>query len=291
MVSNLQSKHKIFADDLKVYLSVKCDDSESLVQSIQTDINILYETSLSWGLEMNVRKCKCIRFSPRNCALPFIGISPYKIGINYLDFTLSHKDLGISIDRDLKFHLHIRSKVGMLHAMTTNILSCTVCRDPDFIIGIFTYHIRPQLEYGSQLWNLGYIGDTKLLEGVQRRWTKEICGFEDLTYAERLARLNLFSFFGRLLRADLIFVWKVFHGECAVSPNDLFEIDLGRTRGHPYKIKVCRTSLEVRRRYFSVRIINKWNSLSIDTVCAESLAKFKSLLQRDLGQELFHYLD
>ena len=74
VVSNLQSKYKIFADDLKVYLSVKCDDCESLAQSIQTDINILYETSLSWGLEMNVRKCKCIRFSPINCALPFIGI-------------------------------------------------------------------------------------------------------------------------------------------------------------------------------------------------------------------------
>ena len=43
-----------------------------------------------------------------------------------------------------------------------------------------------------------------------------MAGFEDLSYGERLRRLDLFSFQGRLLRADLILVYKILHQKCAM---------------------------------------------------------------------------
>ena len=54
------------------------------------------------------------------------------------------------------------------------------------------------------VWNVGYEGDTSLIESVQRRWTKNIDGLRGLTYRERLKSLKLFSTKGRLLRTDLI---------------------------------------------------------------------------------------
>ena len=48
----------------------------------------------------------------------------------------------------------------------------------------------------------------KLLENVQRRWTKRIDGMATLSYGDRLRSLNLYSIQGRLLRADLIQCWK-----------------------------------------------------------------------------------
>ena len=196
------------------------------------------------------------------------------------------------IDRTLKFHTHISRNVAVLNGMTSNILRCTLSRDKDFLLNIYVSYVRPKLEYASCLWNVGYLGDVRLLERVQRRWTRAVIGFSDLSYGERLHRLNLFSFQGRLLRADLIVVWKIFHGKCAIMPEQLFVLHGDRrTRGHNFKILVPRTNLSVRSRYFSVRVISSWNSLEDDTVLADSLSKFKCLLHRDLGHALFDYLD
>ena len=69
---------------------------------------------------------------------------------------------------------------------------------------VFITHIRPIIDFGSVVWNTGYIGDLRMLEQVQRGWTKKIDGFAHYSYSDRLSRLNLYSVKGRLLRADMI---------------------------------------------------------------------------------------
>ena len=175
-------------------------------------------------------------------------------------------------------------------ALTTNMLSSTLCRDADFLINIYCSHIRPQLEYGSPLWNMGYVGDLQLLERIQRRWTKAIVNMEDLPYEHRLQSLNLYSVYGRLLRADLILVWKIFHGQSAINPTDIFEISCSQsTRGHPFKLQVKRSRLDIRKRFFSNRVVPSWNGLSAEAVEAPNVNKFKALIHRDLGEELFKF--
>ena len=56
------------------------------------------------------------------------------------------------------------------------------------------------------------IGDIDKLELVQRRTLKIPEGFEDLSYSERLGRLNLTSLKDRQLRGDLIEMFKVKRG-------------------------------------------------------------------------------
>ena len=94
---------------------------------------------------------------------------------------------------------------------------------------------------------------------------------------------------GRLLRADLIMVWKIFNGFSAISPDQLFTMNPSPLRGHPLKIFLPRSELEIRKRSFAIRVVNDWNSLSADTVTAVSLDSFKRLLRRDLGQRLFEF--
>ena len=113
-----------------------------------------------------------------------------------------------------------------------------------------------------------------------------------LSYGARLRNLNLFSLKGRFLRADLILVWKIINGESAIPAGELFTIShVQYTRGHPLKIFLPRTRLEIRHRFFAIRIINEWNALSHDTVLADSLPVFKRLLIRDLGDKLYEYYD
>ena len=75
----------------------------------------------------------------------------------------------MTVDRTLKFHSHIAKNVAIAGGLTTNLLSCTICWSSEFLMNLYTSHVRPKMEYCSSLWNTGYIGDVKLLEQVQRR--------------------------------------------------------------------------------------------------------------------------
>ena len=292
VVAGLTCQYKLFADDIKLYLSFDITDLEAGISSGQRNIDLLINTSEAWGLSMNVAKCVCVRFSRRRHNMPSEQMSPYTIGGNPIRFVSSHRDLGVLVDGDLKFHSHISTVSRFANALTSNILSCTLCRDADFILNIYTMHIRPLLEYGCCLWNTGYLGDLRLLERVQRRWTRSVDGLQDVPYAERLRALDLFSVKGRLLRADLILTYMIFSDLCAVKPSDLFTVlSNSITRGHQFKVAVPRTSLDSRKRFFAVRVVPWWNSLAGDTVAADSVGSFKRLLQRDLGEVLYEYHD
>ena len=155
---------------------------------------------------------------------------------------------------------------------------------------ILKVHIRPILEYSSPVWNSGYIQDLKRLEAVQRLWTRNVLGLKDMIYAERLRALDLFSVQGRLLRADMLKCWKIFHGHCHVSPERLWVIESGRrTRGHIYKIKVSRCQVDARARFFTHRVVKDWNSLPGWVVQETSLLKFKKGPIAALGARLYEY--
>ena len=291
VVSGLRCRYKIFADDIKLYLSSLPQPNVTGIADLQRDIDLLVNTAASWGLTMNVSKCACLRFGPRSMGPFSAGPSPYRIGEEHIKFSACHTDLGVKVDCMLKFHNHIRNTANICNALTTNILSSTLCRSPDFILAIYTSLIRPKLEYGSTVWHSAYLGDLRLLERVQRRWTRSVTGLGDLTYGERLRRLDLFSVQGRLLRADLILVWKTFAGQCAINSSQLFTLNVSSRRGHSRKIYVTRPHRDIRKRFFTTRIVNVWNSLTEQAVTAPSLTKFKFFLHRDLGQQLFDYVD
>ena len=53
------------------------------------------------------------------------------------------------------------------------------------------------------------------------------------------------------------------------------------------KVFVPRTRLEVRKWFFSSKVVSQWNNLSPDTVSSSSLEQFKISLTADLGEKLF----
>ena len=163
----------------------------------------------------------------------------------------------------------------VLLSATAIFLKSLVCRFPKLMLFLLTTHIRPVLEYGSCLWRTGFVGDMQKLERIQRRWTKRVQGLRDLCYSERLSDLGLFSIQGRLLRADLIQYWKIFHGKSSITPHSMFAQPQTDTRGHPLKIMVSRANTDIRQRFFSQRCVKLWNSLPAEVVTAQDLQSFK----------------
>ena len=123
----------------------------------QQNIDALVNISASWGLKMNGSIYVAMLFCPSYCDIQVSGMSPYKIDQEYIAFMESHSYLGITVDRTLKFHSHMMKKVAILNGLTNNFLTCTLCRDSEFLINLYILHIRPHLEYGSSIWNLGYL--------------------------------------------------------------------------------------------------------------------------------------
>ena len=130
--------------------------------------------------------------------------------------------------------------------------------------------------------------DMKLLENVQRRWTKRIDAFENITYSLSVKDLDLFLVVEKLLRADVIKCWKIFHNKCGLYPEDIFILArISFTRGHSFKIVHERLSQDWKRRSLSLRVASTWNSLPDDVVALETLGSFKRDIRCCLNKKKF----
>ena len=290
IAANLTCQFKIFADDLKLYMNICGPDEANHAESVrkcQSDITTLNQTAISWGLKFNKDKCVVIRFQRKSHIVPppSYHIDGYKIRL--VD---SHTDLGVMVDSSLKFHEHIQRTAQKANGLAQNLLKSTACRSPEFMVTLFCTHIRPILEYCSNVWNTGYIGDQRVLESVQRRWTKHIDTVSHLDYDARLKTLDMYSVSGRLLRADMICCWKIFNDKSCIAPDSLFSpAPVGNTRGHPYKVGHVRAQTDVRRRSFSIRCVDQWNRLPANVVLEQNYKSFKQKLAMALGNELYWY--
>ena len=88
-----------------------------------------------------------------------------------------------------------------------------VNRDSKIILKLYQSLLRPKLEYCVQAWR-PYLKDIDVLEKVQKRVTRLMTKDRSfvLSYEERLQRLGLKSLESRILRGDLMEVFKIFKG-------------------------------------------------------------------------------
>ena len=72
--------------------------------------------------------------------------------------------------------------------------------------------IRPHLEYCSCIWSPHLKYNIDAIERVQRRATKIVPSLKNLTYTQRLERLNLETLEYRRRRADLLETYRILNG-------------------------------------------------------------------------------
>ena len=150
--------------------------------------------------------------------------------------------------------------------------------------------MRPQLEFAVSAWNPYLKKDIEALETVQRRATKKAPGLRNLSYEERLTKLNLTTLEERRVRGDLIQQYKIMNNIDKVKWRKSLELNKESvaderivgpvTRGHGYKIKKENTKDNIRLNFFTNRVANDWNALSNEAVEARSVNSFKAKIDK-----------
>ena len=247
---------RLFADDCKLYGKVLAN-GENMVQS---DLAQLEEWSRIWQLPFNAPKCKTMHFGHKN---PMFS---YVLNGTQLESITTEKD-------------HTATATKKANQILGVIKRAYKTRDANTIATLYKTMVRQPLEYGNAIWGPCYVGDMKLVEGVQRRATKLIPHLYELPYEDRLKFLKLPSMEYRRLRGDMIQCFKIMNGLVRLDKSQLFVPVTGAsTRGHHQRILRQRAHTSARAKTFSQRTIRNWNSLPSNVISAPSVDAFKTQL-------------
>ena len=93
----------------------------------------------------------------------------------------------------------------------------------------------------------------------------------------RLERLNIATLETRRLRGNLIRVFKIFKSFDNIQHSDFFTMADTELRGHELKSRLYKPQvhLNIRKYFFSVRIIDAWNSLPAAILRCNNVENFK----------------
>lgn len=113
------------------------------------------------------------------------------------------------------------------------------------------------------------------------------------SYEERLERTGIFSLEMCRLRADFLEVFKIVQGLESTDQSVFFELsEDNRTRRHQLKSKMhhCRL-IDVRKCFFSQRIISEWNNLPKEAMCDTTVNSFESKIDPVLWKRRGLYIN
>ena len=107
-----------------------------------------------------------------------------------------------------------------------------------------------------------------------------------MKHEDRILVTGLTTLEDRRERGDLIQVFKMIKGIDKVDQNKFFKLaNTDRTRGHNLKLVKDRSRLNVRKYFFSQRVINSWNALPASVVEAETVNSFKNRYDKYFKEE------
>ena len=271
----LASKLGKFADDSKIIKSVPSDNDSKIVED---DLAKLEKWAEDWQMQFNVDKCSVIHVGKNN------PCSEYTLCNKVLKCSDKESDLGVLVDKTLKFSEQSNRAVNSASA-TLGIIRCNIIsRNKNVIIKLYKALVRPKLEYCVQAWRPFLQKDINKIENVQRRATKMIFDCRKNSYEDRLKITGLTTLEQRRDRGDMLEVFKIIKGFNKVDRSKMFTLSgEGKTRGHQFKLNKVRSRLDIRKHFFSQRVINKWNNLPQTVVESGSVNSFKNNFDKYVG--------
>jgi hypothetical protein len=268
----------LFADDAKVFKTITRDNDRT---QLQQDLDAMLLWTHKSLLQFNPDKCTKMTIRREKPTDPLNTPREYQIADTTLKNSTAERDLGVIMESDLSFEQHMYNKINKANRIMAVIRRTYSYLDDDSFLLLYKGLVRPHLEYCNQVWQPHLHKHTDSIENVQRRATKLIPGYRDLSYEERLRKLKLPTLAFRRIRGDMIEAYKIITGKYDTTlRHDSIRFNQHQTRGHKYKLEKPFARTNLRKYSFFHRIVDPWNNLPSSVVEADSINSFERRLDK-----------
>jgi len=246
-----------FADDTKLGKTVKDEKDQ---EEMQEALDKLCDWAEQWGMMFNVSKCKVMNMGHANPKYE------YTMAGQKLETTTEERDIGVIISANMKPSAQCAKAAQTAQGVLGQITRAFHYRVRHVYMRLYKQYVRPHLEFSTQAWSPWTEADKACLEKVQQRAVKQISGLTSTDYEERLAELGLPTLEERRHQADMCMVHKILQAKGGLCRETWFEMaDSGarvtRSTADPLNLKVKHSRRDIRKHFFSQRVIESWNKI------------------------------
>ncbi len=260
-----------FADDTK--LGGKAQTVEQRA-ALQRALDELVKWADAWGMQFNIKKCKVMHLghnNPRQC---------YRMAGQVLEVTEEERDIGVMVSSTLRPSAQCARAAKTASTVLGQITRAFQYRDRHVFVRLYKQYVMPHLEFAVQAWAPWTACDKEILEKVQKRAVAMVAGLSGKTYEERLQELGMLSLEERRHQADMAQTYKIVTGQDNVQARHWFDFvnsedRVTRLTADPLNMIAKQSKLELRRNFFSQRVVTYWNNVPPALKRAKNVQIFK----------------
>ena len=266
-----------FADDTKLGKVIRDQQDAAALQETLANLERWAD---QWCMSFNVKKCKVMHVGRNN------NRNAYTMGGQTLTATTEERDIGVQITDNLKPAAQCTKAARRASVVLGQIARAFHYRDKFTFMRLYKQYVRPHLEFASQAWNPWHLKDIEVLEKVQQKAVGMVGGLEGRSYEEKLKELGMQSLEQRRCEADLVLVFKVLCGKGNIDKDSWFSLtgpgaqQMTRAANDPLRLLKPRARLDVREKFFTVRVVDQWNALPLCIRGELTVARFRAALRR-----------
>ena len=275
-----------FADDTKCGQVIMSPGDIAILQKCLDD---LVDWADKWGMSFNLTKCKVMHVGRTN------PMAVYTMSGHTMDSIDFERDIGVKVHKSLRPSLQCSEAANRANAVLGQVSRAFHFRDRRVFVQLYKQYVRPHLEFAVPAWSPWTQGDKESLEKVQRRAVRMVSGLQGDTYEAKLKDLGLLSLEDRRTKYDLVQTFKIIRGFDDVKSDIWFSLvgenpaRLTRHSNDPLNINTRHPRCEIRKNFFSNRVIDKWNYLPSDLKNSVTVTSFKKKVHDLLTNNYFSH--